>query len=312
MSTPTKRTGAGGEPKPKMQRTGTMAITALEAEEEHLLDPVILKTPGTTTRHQIEETKKDIRRERRLHARARTMTETAKEAAEFLKQTTGTKEFLRNVVKSHAPETRGRTKARELLADILSHAAGEHEDEQKAAALNEKAKRSSLHMTFHLFDHEGSGKVTEEQLAAIFRSLGLRPIKRKIRAIMAELDTDKTGFITEEAFVDHMIHLHDQEAAAASSAEAGEALAAAVAGSAAPAAEATGAAAEEPVPAGWGEELEEAASVFDYYGSAAGMSLSADAGASGSIFNLGVDGAFSDFRLIVRNHPTPLMLLNLT
>jgi len=285
-----------------------MAVTAKEAEEEHLLDPVILKTPGTTTRHQIEETKKNIRREKRLHARARTMNETAKEAAEFLKQTTGTKEFLAKVVRSHAPETRGRTKARKLLADILSHAAGEHGDES-AAAMTEKAKRSSLHMTFHLFDHEGTGKVTEEQLASIFRSLGLRPIKRKIRAIMAELDPEKSGFITEEDFVDHMIHLHDQEATepeAAASPAAGPAAAAAPAGAAGPAAAAaadsSAPAKSAPVPAGWGVEEEDAPSVFDYYGSAAGMSLSsasADASATGSMFNLGVDGAFGDFRLLV-------------
>lgn len=257
-----------------------MNVTIQEAREEDLIDPVVMQTPGTTTRHQIEE----IRKERRLHTRARTMAETAKEAAEFLKQTTGTQEFLKRVIMSNAPETRGRTKARELLADILSHASGDH-DEEDSRILNEKAKRSSLHMTFHLFDHEGTGKVNEEQLAEIFRSLGLRPLKRKIRAIMAELDTDKTGYITEEDFVDHMIHLHDEEAKKPE--ESSE---------------------ESNVPHGWGEELEDGTSVFDYYGSAAGMVLAEDAGESGSIFNLGVDGAFKEFRLIafVGSLPEPL------
>lgn len=79
---------------------------------------------------------------------------------------------------------------------------------------------SEFRETFSLFDVDGSGTVTAEELATVMRSLGQYPSDADCRAMIANLDEDHSGAIGFEEFLRLMVsqmkdaerkNLHDSQ-----------------------------------------------------------------------------------------------------
>lgn len=56
--------------------------------------------------------------------------------------------------------------------------------------------------TFHMFDKNGDGLITSEELGAVMVSLGQRPTITELKAFIRAVDTDRSGSIDFDEFVD--------------------------------------------------------------------------------------------------------------
>jgi len=59
-------------------------------------------------------------------------------------------------------------------------------------------------MIFRLFDKDGDGHITSDELAACLRSVGSRARSSKIQKILDECDTDKNGTIELSEWLEYM------------------------------------------------------------------------------------------------------------
>ncbi|XP_070193060.1 calmodulin-like [Littorina saxatilis] len=56
--------------------------------------------------------------------------------------------------------------------------------------------------TFHMFDKNGDGMITTEELGQVMISLGQRPTHSELKAFIRAVDTDRSGTIDFDEFVD--------------------------------------------------------------------------------------------------------------
>ncbi|RAO69366.1 uncharacterized protein BHQ10_005378 [Talaromyces amestolkiae] len=59
---------------------------------------------------------------------------------------------------------------------------------------------------FAVFDKDGNGEITAEELRDVMRSLGQNPTESELQDIVNELDVDHTGTIDFDEFLTMMIH----------------------------------------------------------------------------------------------------------
>ncbi|XP_053402127.1 neo-calmodulin-like [Mercenaria mercenaria] len=57
---------------------------------------------------------------------------------------------------------------------------------------------------FSLFDKDGDGTITADELGTVMRSLGQRPTEEELKKMMAEIDVDKNGTIDFQEFLTMM------------------------------------------------------------------------------------------------------------
>eukprot|EP01133_Synstelium_polycarpum_P004314 gene4314-5038_t len=101
-------------------------------------------------------------------------------------------------------ETRAKKKAREVL-DLISD-----KKQRQESVLNLLGKdytgptESQLEMIFRLFDRDRDGKIGPLELASVLRSMGKRPLTKRLDKIMSECDEDSKGFIEMDEFVRYM------------------------------------------------------------------------------------------------------------
>jgi Ca2+-binding EF-hand superfamily protein len=99
-----------------------------------------------------------------------------------------------------APSIRRTTSllSREALAVML-----ESKTPQQSAFVNENNRKftAQLRRVFRRVDEDGNGRLSRDELAAMMRSIGRRPLKRKIDAIFATLDVNDDGDIDFDEFV---------------------------------------------------------------------------------------------------------------
>ncbi|KAI0551337.1 calmodulin [Xylaria curta] len=63
---------------------------------------------------------------------------------------------------------------------------------------------SELKKVFSLFDEDGNGTISAEELGAVMRSLGQNPTESELQDIISEVDADKTGTIDFQEFLTMM------------------------------------------------------------------------------------------------------------
>src|SRR5262249_5805708 len=66
--------------------------------------------------------------------------------------------------------------------------------------------------TFGVFDADGSGAISGEELAGVMRSLGQSPTERELRELINEVDLDRSGTINFEEFKALMVSRHGDRA----------------------------------------------------------------------------------------------------
>ncbi|KAL6717916.1 hypothetical protein ACLMJK_004001 [Lecanora helva] len=64
---------------------------------------------------------------------------------------------------------------------------------------------------FSLFDQNGDGQISAEELGGIMRSLGQKPTQSELEDIVTELDTDNNGTIDFEEFLAMMTRVTKEE-----------------------------------------------------------------------------------------------------
>merc|ERR1719310_404277 len=65
---------------------------------------------------------------------------------------------------------------------------------------------------FSLFDKDGDGTITIEELGIVMRSLGRKPTREELEAMIAEVDDDASGRIEFKEFLSLMAaKLHEQD-----------------------------------------------------------------------------------------------------
>eukprot|EP01133_Synstelium_polycarpum_P015496 gene15496-18405_t len=101
-------------------------------------------------------------------------------------------------------ETRSRKKARETL-DLIS---GTKQRQESLFNLLGKEytgpSENQLQMIFRLFDTNRDGKIGPDELAGVLRSMGKRPLTKRIDKILEACDQDKKGYIVMDEFVEYM------------------------------------------------------------------------------------------------------------
>ena len=110
--------------------------------------------------------------------RAGTMDITAAEAKEYL-QEAGRKDLLPAQTKGNGPETRTKHQAREVLDTIL----GQKRNHDQS--MDENSLKAQFRMAFRVFDKDHSGDITASELADVMRSLGKRPLKKRVMAMLS-------------------------------------------------------------------------------------------------------------------------------
>lgn len=63
-----------------------------------------------------------------------------------------------------------------------------------------------LRQTFALFDDDGNGEITAQELGNVMRQLGLKPSETELEDIMNEIDSDHSGTIDFNEFATIMAH----------------------------------------------------------------------------------------------------------
>lgn len=69
----------------------------------------------------------------------------------------------------------------------------------------EGPSETQLRMIFRVFDRDCDGFITGEEIANALRSMGKRPLTKKIQTILEECDKEETGKIGIQQFVDYFI-----------------------------------------------------------------------------------------------------------
>ncbi|KAK7092077.1 uncharacterized protein [Littorina saxatilis] len=64
-----------------------------------------------------------------------------------------------------------------------------------------QAEAEELKDAFFLFDKNGDKKISKEELGPVLRSLGQNPTQADIDAMMAEADTDNSGYLSYDEYV---------------------------------------------------------------------------------------------------------------
>ncbi|XP_064597281.1 neo-calmodulin-like [Liolophura sinensis] len=73
----------------------------------------------------------------------------------------------------------------------------------KGSKLSEK-QLEEIKKSFELFDKDGNGKITKDELGVVMRSLGQKPSEADLRDIMKEADRDGSGAIEFDEFLNMM------------------------------------------------------------------------------------------------------------
>jgi len=103
---------------------------------------------------------------------------------------------------SPAKTTRAHKKAKQAL-DIVTGKKLKRGASAKQL-ISQDAKEKDWAMIFRVFDKDGDGHITSDELAAIMRSIGQKPLTRKIQKILEECDTDKNGTIELDEWLEYM------------------------------------------------------------------------------------------------------------
>eukprot|EP00004_Rigifila_ramosa_P012477 TRINITY_DN269_c0_g1_i2.p1 TRINITY_DN269_c0_g1~~TRINITY_DN269_c0_g1_i2.p1 ORF type:complete len:658 (-),score=165.09 TRINITY_DN269_c0_g1_i2:70-2043(-) len=236
--------------------------------------------------------------------RTSTMKAAAEEGAAFVG------EKMEDIVETkgdNVRETRGRKRARETLNEVLdasAAAASKAKSRKKSAGGDAKAPVSAeereqeaqkLRMVFRLFDRDHNGHLDAGELAAVMRSMGKRPLKKKIEEVFAAADTDKSGTIEIDEFVAFILDSkfedeHDDAAAA----------------TAAAATTVTTATAAATTAAGRAAAVARGKSITEYYTEHAKLhdeikasSYDAYMNPAGGEYDLGQDGKFGEFTVLI-------------
>jgi len=94
-------------------------------------------------------------------------------------------------------ETRGKKRAREV-AEVWERKTPAKKSKKE---IDEKT-RSALKATFNVFDQDGNGHITEDELFNVMNSLSIGVTKNRVKKMMAIADKDKNGTIEFEEFVE--------------------------------------------------------------------------------------------------------------
>ncbi|KAL8610660.1 hypothetical protein ACOMHN_047229 [Nucella lapillus] len=76
-----------------------------------------------------------------------------------------------------------------------------------------QAEANELMEAFSMFDKNGDGRIEKAELGPVLRALGRNPSQKEIDDMMAEADTDKSGYLSyeeyEQVIKKHMTPLDD-------------------------------------------------------------------------------------------------------
>lgn len=75
-----------------------------------------------------------------------------------------------------------------------------HLDRGTAAAHAPDARESELREAFRVFDKNGDGSISPDELAAVFLSLGEQLTRDEVAAMVASVDVDRDGRISYDEF----------------------------------------------------------------------------------------------------------------
>eukprot|EP01098_Paradermamoeba_levis_P002041 TRINITY_DN1239_c0_g1_i1.p1 TRINITY_DN1239_c0_g1~~TRINITY_DN1239_c0_g1_i1.p1 ORF type:complete len:738 (-),score=252.05 TRINITY_DN1239_c0_g1_i1:94-2172(-) len=129
----------------------------------------------------------DASAEKNKMKRANTMQATAEEAASLGFEVSTTA----------GPETRSQRAAKSTFIGMF--------DQKPKSAKTTPELIAQLKMAFRVYDKDRSGSLDKDELADVMRSLGKRPLKKKIDAIFAEATGDATSkSITLTQFINYM------------------------------------------------------------------------------------------------------------
>ncbi|KAH3774328.1 neo-calmodulin-like [Dreissena polymorpha] len=73
-------------------------------------------------------------------------------------------------------------------------------DRDRKSSISDE-KLQELHETFVLFDKNGDGMITKEELGAVLYALGQRPTVMEVQALIRSVDLDQSGTIDFDEFV---------------------------------------------------------------------------------------------------------------
>jgi len=215
---------------------------------------------------------------------------TAREAHSFLEQQGFKEEY------DGAIETRGRRKARET-ADTLTST---HVRQVTLESYEIEAEKKQLKMVFRLFDKNKRGALSLKQLAAAFESLGRRPARQKLEKIFKTLDKDKNGVIDCNEFVEYMIKKQFKKKRTPRSSRSPTRK------RASPTRRSSGSRNTSPTRS---RRLKRNKSITNFYTEYAGLQeipsapVDENKNPIGRAFDLGVEGAFTDFKILVLDRP---------
>lgn len=110
---------------------------------------------------------------------------------------------------NHTMETRTRKKAREAVDMVVG---GPQRNESLINFLGSDYDQETykgpsdaeLKMMFRVFDRDNDGHIGSDELAEVLRSMGKRPLTKKIQKMLDECDSDKNGTIELEEFITYM------------------------------------------------------------------------------------------------------------
>jgi hypothetical protein len=98
------------------------------------------------------------------------------------------------------------TRTQKKAKHALAIASGQKLTKQSSARqlIGENSNEKEWSMIFRVFDKNGDGHISSDELAACMRSLGQKPLTRKIQKILDECDTDKNGTIELDEWLEYM------------------------------------------------------------------------------------------------------------
>eukprot|EP01106_Pelomyxa_sp_JSP_P013558 TRINITY_DN4098_c0_g1_i12.p2 TRINITY_DN4098_c0_g1~~TRINITY_DN4098_c0_g1_i12.p2 ORF type:complete len:150 (+),score=49.43 TRINITY_DN4098_c0_g1_i12:461-910(+) len=67
-------------------------------------------------------------------------------------------------------------------------------------------QRAEFEKAFKMFDKNGDGQISAEEVVGILQALGKTPSPDDVRSMMAQVDTDKSGYIDFDEFCQMMIN----------------------------------------------------------------------------------------------------------